>query len=174
MFYTRIRFALIFLFLALGIWIHWGDSLSSAWYLYFASLLLLATHFLFGNVWAAFVQLRRGKILEAEALIRRVKHPQWLAKRPRAYYYFTKGMIALQYKELQSSEVDLRKALEGGLRSSNDKALAALNLAHIYFLEKRPEDCRSFLQKAKDLQPNDLMIKTKIEEMEKILATPFN
>ena len=172
MFTTRIRFVLILLFLIIGIVLQIQKGFSSAWYLYATSLILLFTHFAFGNVWAAFSKLQKGKIMEAEFLINQIKKPEWLAKQNRTYYHFIKGMIALQQKNLEEGEKQLKIAADRGLRSNNDNALALLNLAHICFVEKRQEDTQNYLQQARSFHPSDLMIKQKIEEMEKLLSQP--
>ena len=171
---TRLRFAIILLFLIIGIVLNIKLGISNAWYLYLAALILLITHFLFGNVSAAFVNLRRGKIGVAEKLLLQIKRPEWLLKSHRAYYHFTKGMIALQHEWTEEGEEHLKKALDIGLRSSTDNALAALNIAHIYFVGKRIEDAHTFLQKAKSFNSDDLLIKQKISEMELALARPYN
>lgn len=171
---SRIRFILISLFLILGVILHIKVGFSSAWYLYLASLIILITHFLFGNVWAAFAMLRKGKMDEAELLVDQIKRPDFLAKRPRAYYHFVKGMIALQKEVLNDGETHLKKALDLGLRTANDNALTALNLAHIYFKQRNVVACRDYVKKAKSYNSNDLMISQKIDELEKVLATPYN
>ena len=170
MFTTRIRFVLILLFILIGIVLHVKSGFSSAWYLYATSLILLFTHFAFGNVWAAFSKLQKGKIMEAEFLINQIKKPEWLVKQNRTYYHFIKGMIALQQKEFPEGEKQLKIASSRGLRSKNDNALALLNLAHICFLEKRLEDTKDYLQQARSFEPNDLLLKQKIEEMEKLIT----
>ncbi len=170
MFTTRIRFVLILLFLLIGIVLQVKNGFSSAWYLYATSLILLFTHFAFGNVWVAFSKLQKGKIIEAELLINQIKKPEWLVKQNRTYYHFIKGMIALQQKELPEGEKQLKIAVSRGLRSKNDNALALLNLAHICFVEKRSDDASSYLQQARSFEPNDLMLKQKIEEMEKLIV----
>lgn len=171
---TRIRFLLIILFLILGLVLHIQLGLAQAWYLYLASFIILLTHFLFGNIWAAFSKLRKGKLVEAETLINQIKRPELLTKQHRAYFHFIKGMIALQNEELQEGKVQLKQALERGLRTPNDNALTALNIAHIYFKQSQLQDCRSYLRQSKSFQPNDLIIKQKIDELEKVLATPYN
>jgi len=171
---TRVRFLLILLFLVLGVLLHIRIGLSAAWYLYLASFIILLTHFLFGNVWAAFALLRKGRIPEAETLINQIKLPNLLTKQHRAYYHFIKGMIALQKEELKEGEDQLKQALERGLRTPNDNALTALNIAHIYFKQQKIELCRKFLNQSKSFESNDLMIKEKISELEKVLAMPFN
>ena len=171
---TRVRFMLILLFIVIGIVLHVKVGIGSAWYLYLASFIILLTHFLFGNIWAAFGMLRKGKIPEAELLVNQIKRPEFLSKQHRAYYHFIKGMIALQKEELQEGEIQLKQALERGLRSPNDNALTALNIAHIYFRQQKLEPCRKYLSQSKAFTPNDLLIKQKIDELEKVLATPYN
>ena len=170
MFNTRIRFLLILLFFGLGLFFSFREGFNASWYFYVAALLLFITHFVFGSVWAAFSQLRKGKILEAEVLINQIKKPQWLARQNRTYYHFIKGMIALQHKELPEGEKHLNLALDRGLKTNNDNAMAALNLAHICFVEKRPEDAKSYIEKAKSYNPDDLLIKEKLKEMDKVLG----
>ena len=174
MLYLKLRFYLIFLFAFIGLVLHIEIGFHGAWYLYLAALILLLTHVLFNNVWAAFTQLRKGQIDEAEILINGIKKPQWLAPRHKAYYHFTKGMIALQRKEMPDGKDHLKFAIDKGLRSKNDNALAALNLAHIYFVEKEMVDAKSFLDRAKSFQSDDLMIKENISKLEKILQPHLN
>ena len=112
MFHTRTRLYLVLFFIIIGIVLHLKVGFGSAWYLYLGAFLLLLTHFLFNNVSAAFIQLRRGKIDTAEALIDQIKRPDWLVKRHRAYYHFTKGMVALQRNELMEGKTDLKEALQ--------------------------------------------------------------
>lgn len=171
---TRLRFVIILLFIIIGIILQIKMGFSNAWYLYLAALILLFTHFLFGNVSAAFVHLRKGKIDAAEQLLDQIKRPEWLVKKHRAYYHFTKGMVALQREWMEEGEQHLTQALDLGLRSPTDNALAALNIAHIAFVGKRTGDANNFLQKAKNFKSDDLMIKQKVEEMEKALSSFLN
>lgn len=171
---TRIRFIIIGFLLLVGIALHIKIGWTPAWYLYLSAIIILATHFLFGNVWAAFAMLRKGKVDEAETLLNQIKRPDLLSKQHRAYYHFTKGMIAIQYERLEEGEFQLKEALQRGLRSGNDNALTALNIAHIYFKQQKTEPCRKFLYQAKSYKPNDLLIKEKITELERVLASPYN
>ena len=174
MIYIRIRYLLILLFLLIGMLLHYQVGIGGAWYCYAASVILFVSYYLFGTVGAAFAKLRKGKVEEAEKLIRMTRKPEFLLPRHRAYYHFTSGMIALQKKELDRGEKHLKSALAAGLRNDTDKALASLNLAHIYFVQKRPADSNTFLQQAKSYESNDLMIKEKVAELEKVLAASLN
>lgn len=163
-----IRLGLIFLFVGIGILLHVKMGIGSAWYFYLTALILLATHFLFANVWSAFATLRKGNPLEAELMLTKIKKPQWLARSPKAYFHFTKGMIDLQNKKLGEAELHLLEALKLGLRTPNDNALTALNIAHIHFVRKERTKARKYLEKAKSFAFNDLMIGENIRKMEAV------
>ena len=170
MLYHQLRLAIIVLFTIIGIGLHVQIGFTPAWYLYLTVLLLLLTHFLFGTVWAAFSQLKRGNLLKAEKLLNQIKQPALLAKRPRAYFHFTRGLIALQKKQLPDGDLHFKKAVELGLRNDTDKALASLNLAHIAYLRTHFESAREYLQKAKSFETSDLMIKENVTKLEKALS----
>ncbi|MEL6637642.1 MAG: hypothetical protein AAFR05_12905 [Bacteroidota bacterium] len=174
MIYIRIRYLLILLFMIIGVSLHLHLGIGSAWYCYAASVLLYVTYYLFGTVGPAFSKLRQGKLAEAERLIKMIRRPEYLLKRHRAYYHFTKGMIAMQKKELRLGEVHLKAALDQGLRNATDKALASLNLAHIHFVQHNKAEARRFLDRAKTFDSNDLLIREKISELERALAAPMN
>ena len=167
---TRIRFGLIFLFIGLGILLLLKTGISGAWPLFLGAFLLLITHFLFGSVWVAFNQLKRGNPLKAAVILNQIKRPEWLIKRNRAYYYFTKGMIDLQNKHLEQGENNLLQALDIGLEKNADLALINLNLAHIYYLRKKFDRARQHLAEAKAQNANDLLIKDNITKLEKAMA----
>ncbi len=174
MFILNARLILAFLFLLLGILFNIQYGIGSAWYLYIASIILLATHFLFGTVWAAFSTLKKGKVNEADNLLNRIKKPEWLLKSHRAYYHFTKGMIAIQHKDTPTAQNHLKQALDLGLRTDNDNALSALHIAHSSFVERDYKQSSAYLQKAKAFNSNDLMIKENLKELENALAREQN
>ena len=170
MFYQKIKIGSIFLFLGLGILLNIQIGFTPAWYLYATAATLLLTHFLFGTVWTAFSKMRKGKMIEAETLLNQIRRPEWLAKRPKAYYHFIKGVIALQKKDLDNGNLFLNKALDLGLRSETDKALANLNLAHIAYTQKRPLEARKYLENAKACKTDDLMLKENLKKLEGVLS----
>jgi Flp pilus assembly protein TadD len=171
MLYARIRYALIFLFLGLGTLLHLREGWYASWYLYVAAALLLLTYLLFGNVWSAFNLLKRGKPEEAGKLLDQIWFPRLLLRRNRAYYHFSRGMIHLQNKELEAGEKHLLQADKLGLDRPLDKALLNLNLAHIYYLQKRYDHSRTYLEAAKAEEADDLLVRQNVSKLEKALAT---
>ncbi|MCB9273458.1 MAG: hypothetical protein H6564_05415 [Lewinellaceae bacterium] len=170
MFYPILRYLIIALFLVLGVVMHIQLGIGQAWYMYLAAAALLATHLLFGSVWQAFSLLRRGQPARAAALLRHTWAPGLLLRRNRAYYFFVKGLMLLQEKELEAGAAELERAVAIGLQRSNDNALAYLNLAHIAFVQKDYARSRKALESARAFQPKDLMIKDKLKELESALA----
>lgn len=170
MLYARIRYALIFLFIGLGILLHLQEGWHASWYLYLAAGLLLLTYLLFGNVWSAFNLLKRGSPEEAERLLDQIRFPQILLKRNRAYYHFTRGMIHLQKKELEAGKEQLLEAERLSLKRPIDKALLHLNLAHIYYLQKHYDRSREQLKAAKAQEADDLLVRENVSKLEKALA----
>jgi len=170
MFIARIRFLLVIVFLGLAVWLHVVEGIGASWYLYVAGFLLLLTHFLTSNVSAAFMLLRSGDLDKAEQLIDQVKKPEWLLKRHRAYYHFTKGMIAAQRNAIPQAKQHLGEAIQIGLRTPTDNALAAINLSNFAYQEKNHSETRKYLDLAKTYKTSDLIIKEHIERIEGGLA----
>lgn len=165
----NLRLSIIFWLVGIGIIFHFRIGFSPAWYFYATAAVLLLTHFLFANVWAAFSRLRKGELPEAEVMLNKIRKPEWLAKSPRAYYHFSKGMIELQKKETDPAESHLLRALQLGLRTPNDNAMAALNLSHIYLTKDKKSEARAMLQKARSFAPDDLMVKDYLQKTERAL-----
>lgn len=166
----NIRFGLITLFIIVGVLLHIKQGFGAGIYLYVAALLLLGSHFLFGNVWGAFSLLKKGRVEEAEHIMDKIKRPDLLLKGHQAYYHFIKGIAALQNKEFPEAEEHLTGALKRGLRTPNDTALVTLNLAHACFAQNRKADAKKYLDQLKAIPFNDLMLKDKVVEMERALA----
>jgi tetratricopeptide (TPR) repeat protein len=169
MLFYRWRFALIFLFLGMGVFLHSRMGWQAAWTLYLAAVILLLTHVLFGNVWAAFRLLQHGQLADASRLLDKVFTPKLLLTRNRAYYYFARGILALQQQEMEQGEAHLQRALDLGLFRANDRALARLNLAHVYYVLKQYPAARRALTAAEAEAPTDLLIKENLAKLRRAL-----
>lgn len=169
-----LRYLLIFLFFVLGAILQFNLGIAQAWYLYAGGVLLLLTQVLMGNVWTAHSLLKKGKALDAEKVLNQVWSPNWLLKRNQAYYYFTKGLIELQRKELGPARQHLETALALGMEHPNDSALASLNLAHIHYVQQAFEPARHWMEQAKSFPANDLLIKENLDKLEQALAARNN
>lgn len=169
MFLARIRFLIGIVIIVLGVLIHFNVGFGSAWYMYLAGMIILITHFLFGNVMLAFGKLNKGEVDTAEDLILQIKRPDFLLKTHQAYYYFVLGMIALQKKQAGFAEQHLKQALTLGLRTDTDNALVAINIAHVHFVKKEYQLANEFRIKAESFNSNDLLIKENLKKLEEAL-----
>ncbi|TXB62240.1 tetratricopeptide repeat protein [Phaeodactylibacter luteus] len=169
-----LKYSVMGLCFVLGALLHARLGLSQAWYLYAGAGLLAMTQLLMGNVWSAYSALKRGQLQQASRILKQVWAPGMLLKRNRAYFYFTKGMLALQAKQLDGAATGLEEAINTGLEHPNDGALAALNLAHISYVKQNWGSAAEWLEKARSFAVNDLMIKEKMSELEQALASRQN
>jgi len=169
MFRAYTRLALLVAAIILGLVYQFQGNATFAMYLYLAAALLLASHLLFGNIWQAFSALRSGRVELADRILGLVVRPSWLLPRPRAYYHFVQGMLALRAEQLEKGDQALQLALAGPLRSDRDKALALLNRAHIAYLQKKWMACRSLKDQAEQLQASDLLIKEHLKKLNQAL-----
>lgn len=170
MFLSRWRILLAIGFFFYAIYLTATIGFVHSWYVFLGSILLFVMHFLFGTVWAGFNQLQKGNHDTAKIILAQNKRPEWLLKRPRAYYYFGWGIINLHEKDYQEAKANLEEALKIGLRTSTETALIYLNLGHIGFIQKAYDDAKVNLDKAKALQSTDANIQTRIKELENALT----
>jgi len=116
-----------------------------------AALLLIYGLFRYDSVWSAFQQIKKGKNTEAENLLNSVKYPNLLSNQQKAYYFFIKAVLEQDKNNLDDAEFFYIQAIEKGLKTSNDEAIANLNLAHIYREKKMIEHAQLKLQNAIEL-----------------------
>jgi hypothetical protein len=166
----KYRLPLIGFFLALGVLVHvlrgWGD----AWPFYALTVFLLLLHLLFGNVWAAFAELRRGHTAAAEKLLRQTYFPELLLPTSRAYYYLCRGLLAMHHRQFAVAREQLQRAYELGPTRAQDRALTALNLAHLGYVDKDPARARQWLETARAEPVEDLLLRDKMAELASALG----
>lgn len=161
------RTILIFGSLVLGAILHTKFGLGGgALIFYINALWLTVIHFILGHVWSAYNAMKKGDTTKAGKIINQTTFPQLLIPRNRAYYYFVKGMLHLQQKDLNLAKVDLNQAVSIGLYRPNDQALALLNVAHIHFVQKNTEESRRYMLQAQEIEHNDLMIKEHLSKLQ--------
>lgn len=112
-----------------------------------AVLLLVYGYFRYNNVRSASLHLKNGENVKAENLINSVKYPSLFSKEQKAYYFFTKAILEQNKNNFDEAEFLYIQAIEQGFRTSNDEAIANLNLAHIYREKNMIDFAKSRLQK---------------------------
>lgn len=120
------------------------------------------------NMILALNQMRLGDTDKAKKYISRISHPQFLPKKQHAYVLFLKAVLNTQELGLAKSEQLLRKAMQMGLRTGQDNAVARMHLAGICAQTGRRKEAVSLLNEAKKLDNSGVM-KDQITLMQKQL-----
>ena len=133
----------VFLFIT-GSW-GWGIVMI------FVTAIIVLT--IFRNQWIllAFNQLRQQNIEKAGSFLKKIKHPQYLAKGQRAYYYYLTAMTGREDLKMSETEKLYRRALNEGLKQDHDKAMAKLNIAAVCMQTGRRREAESLLAECKKL-----------------------
>ncbi|GEM_PF-4107395 len=167
----KYKLILIGLLLALGLILHLQQGFFSAWYLYAAALLLMTSHLLLGSVGQAWQAMQRGNIDQASEWLVEVWQPQWLLPSQRTRYYLTQGLLALHRKEFDVGKHMLEQALAVSAGSSLDKAIALLNLAHIYMLKGDNSQADRLLEQAEAHAGNHEPVRHQIQKAKALLRS---
>lgn len=132
---------------------HWGWGITFI----FVTALIILSFFRNENVLLALNQMRVGNTEKAKKYIDRISHPQFLPKRQHAYVLFLKAVMGSQELGFAQSEKLLRRALELGLRTGEDNAVARMHLAGICAQTGRKNESITLLNEAKKLDKNGMM-----------------
>lgn len=133
----------------------------------FVTALIILSFFRNENVILALYQMRLGKQEKAWKYLNRIKSPQFLPKKQHAYVIYLKGMLGLQ-QDLGFAKCEqlIRKALDLGLRTQQDTAVAKMQLAGICMQTGRKREAQTLLSESKKLDKNN-MLKEQIDMMKK-------
>jgi len=117
------------------------------------------------NMILALNQMRLGNTEKAKKYINRISAPQFLPKKQHAYVLFLKAVLSTQELGFAKSEQLLRKAIDMGLRTSQDNAVARMHLAGICVQTGRRKEAQTLLAEAKKMDKSGMM-KEQINQMQ--------
>tara|TARA_Y100001978_G_scaffold197024_1_gene207286 strand:+ start:802 stop:1383 length:582 start_codon:yes stop_codon:yes gene_type:complete len=143
---------------------YWGWGI----FMIFISFLVVFSFFRNENMILAVVQMQRGNTEKALKYINRIRYPQFLPRKQHAYVLFLQAIMGAQQVGLTQSEQKLRKAINLGLRKSEDNAMARMHLAGICAQTGRKKESLSLLSEAKKLDKSGMM-KDQIRTMQQQL-----
>tara|TARA_B100000809_G_scaffold209199_2_gene212093 strand:+ start:150 stop:659 length:510 start_codon:yes stop_codon:yes gene_type:complete len=106
-------------------------------------------YFRSGTVWVSFRYIRKGDFISAERHIKQTKNYSWLRVAHQASYHTVWGYIYLHKNELKDAAKEFEKSLDIGLKHVQDRLIAQLNLASIYYRLKKPDAAKKALEEAK-------------------------
>jgi len=132
---------------------------SWGWGIVMVLVTAIITLTIFRNEWIllTMVQLRQQNMEKATKYLNRIKSPQYLIKRQRAFYYYLKGITGREGLKLSETEKLYRKALNIGLKQDYDKAMAKLNIAAICMQTGRRREAETLLAESKKLDTKGML-----------------
>jgi len=111
-------------------------------------------------------QMRLGNTEKAGYYINKITHPHLMPKKQHAYVVFLQAVLNTQELGFAKTEAMLRKALQIGLRTAQDGAVARMHLAGICAQTGRKQEAVSLLAEAKKMDKSGMM-KEQISMMQK-------
>jgi tetratricopeptide (TPR) repeat protein len=124
------------------------------------------------NMILALNQMRLGNTEKAKKYINRISAPQFLPKKQHAYVLFLKAVLGTQELGFAKSEQLLRKALQMGLRTGQDNAVARLHLAGICAQTGRKKEALTLLTEAKKMDDSGMMKDQIVQMQRQLKAAP--
>ena len=119
----------------------------------------------------AFWQMRKQNIEKARVWLNKITRPQsQLVRKQMGYYHYMLGITEAQ-TNVNSSEKNMRKALEYGLSFKHDQAMAKMSLAGAAMAKGRKQEAEMLLKEAKTLDKQGMFtdqIKMMQEQMKRI------
>jgi hypothetical protein len=147
---------------------YWGWGIT----LIFPTAIVIFSFFRNEQMVLALNAMRIGDTDKAKARINKITAPQFLPKKQHAYVLFLKAVLNTQELGFTKSENLLRKAIDMGLRTAQDNAVARMHLAGICAQTGRKKEATTLLAEAKKLDASGMM-KEQINQMQgQLRATP--
>jgi hypothetical protein len=96
-----------------------------------AAVVLMIGYFRYGPIRPAFSALHQGEFDTARQLVTSIRFPNLLSSQSLAYFHWINGVLAYNGSDYTSAETQMRCAIEGNLRTTNDRCIATATLAQI-------------------------------------------
>ncbi len=132
---------------------YWG------WGIVFIFITALLGLFIFRNenLILAALQMRQQNMEKAQKYLNRIKHPQFLLRGQRAYFFYLNGIANSNSSSMGQIESLFRKALSIGLNKDHDKAMAKMNIGAICMQTGRRREAETLLNEAKKLDTKGML-----------------
>ncbi len=140
------------------------------WYgfpLLLVGIVMLVGYILLGTILSTNQLLGQQRLDEAEARLKLTFFPQILLVGYKGVYFMTHGALAMQKRDFNTAESWLRKALDSGLPTDNEKGAAVLQLVMIAASKNNLKSAQTQFAELKKLNITEPMLKEQIREVEK-------
>jgi hypothetical protein len=126
----------------------------SAWAIPFfvISALLFIDALRNSSVWYGFNAFRRGDLIRVNYALQQVHWPKLLSPQSLAYYNWLKGVKEVAEQRYAAGRVHLLVAINGELKTQNDRSLLHCLLAEIAVQEKEGDTAREHIKHATALE----------------------
>ncbi len=132
-------------------------------------ILLLAGYLMLGTILSTNQLLSQQRLEEAEARLKLTFFPKILLVGYKGVYYMTLGAVAMQKRDFNTAEIWIKKSLDSGLPTDNERAAAVLQLVMIAAGKNNIKAAQSHFADLKKLTVTEPMLKEQIKEVDKQL-----
>lgn len=163
--YLRLTLIAVGILSGIGLWIGYGF-----WYGFpflLVGIFLLIGYLMLGTIMSTNLLMSQSRFQEAEDRLKLTFFPGILLVGYKGVFYMTHGALAMQKKDLTTGETFLKKALDAGLPSDNERGAALLQLAMINASKNNPQVAQKFMAEIKKLNITEAMLKEQVKDMEK-------
>lgn len=140
------------------------------WYgfpLLLVGIVMLLGYILLGTILSTNQLLGQQRLEEAEARLKLTFFPKLLLVGYKGVYFMTHGALAMQKRDFNTAESWLRKALDSGLPSDNEKGAAMLQMVMIAASKNNLKSAQTQFAELKKLNITEPMLKEQIKEVDK-------
>ncbi len=118
--------------LALGFLIGFKVTWWIAWIPFLIAIIMVVAHFMIGPMTLLQAFMESGDMEGAQAMLARVKKPEWLYKPLRSSYFMLRGQLsAATSDDLDAAERDFKQSLASGMTEKGAEGTAYLQLGSI-------------------------------------------
>lgn len=132
-------------------------------------IVLLAGYLMLGTILSTNQLLAKQRLDEAEARLQLTFFPKILLVGYKGVYHMTHGALAMQKRDFANAEMWLKKALDSGLPTENEKGAAMLQLVMVAAAKNNFKSAQLQFAELKKLNVTEPMLKEQIKEVEKQL-----
>lgn len=132
-------------------------------------IILLAGYLMLGTILSTNQLLSQQRLDEAEARLKLTFFPKLLLVGYKGVYFMTLGAVAMQKRDFNTAEVWIKKSLDSGLPTDNERAAAMLQLVMIAAGKNNIKAAQSHFADLKKLNVTEPMLREQIKEVDKQL-----
>lgn len=132
-------------------------------------IILLIGYLMLGTILSTNMLVSQQRLDEAEQRLKLTFFPKLLLVGYKGVYYMTHGGIAMQKRDFATAETWVRKALDAGLPSDNERGAALMQLVMIAAGKNNIKAAQSHFADLKKLNITEPTLKEQVKEIEKQL-----